>query len=215
MTLPTSTCSRKPRALQPTCRNRARWLQDPDVHLMLRVRDGDDAAFADLAERYGPRVFGYFCHQLGDRSEAEDLTQEVLLRLYRSRKRYEPRARFATWIFHITQNVARNALRSKRRHPNVHLDVRIDDERRLEALLADEGDSPSRPLERHELAGVVRAAVADLDGRQRTAMELHQFHDRTYAEVAAQLDMTPKAAKSLLYRARNQLRVLLARFMEQ
>src|SRR5207302_489603 len=112
------------------------------------------------------------------------------------RDRYQPRARFATWVFHITQNVARNALRSRRRHPSVRLDVRVDDERRLEALLADEGDSPSRPLERHELAGVVREAVAGLDGRQRTAMELHQFKDRTYAQVAAELDMTPKAAKS-------------------
>jgi RNA polymerase sigma-70 factor (ECF subfamily) len=178
------------------------------------VRDGDDAAFAELAERYGARVLGYFCRQIGDRSEAEDLTQEVLLRLYRSRIRYQPRARFATWVFHITQNVARNALRSRRRHPSVHLDVRVDDERRLEVLLADEGDSPSRPLERFELAGVVRAAVADLDGRQRTAMELHQFEHRTYAEVAAKLAMTPKAAKSLLYRARNQLRIILARFVE-
>jgi RNA polymerase sigma-70 factor, ECF subfamily len=221
MTLSMPSCSRKTRPRRPAARTRptskakASWLADPDVRLMMRVRDGDDAAFGELAERYGARVLGYFCRQLGDRSEAEDLTQEVLMRLYRSRDRYEPRARFATWVFHITQNVARNALRSRRRHPSVYLDVRADDGRRLEALLADEGDSPSRPLERHELAGVVRAAVADLDGRQRTAMELHQFEDRTYAEVAAKLDMTPKAAKSLLYRARNQLRTVLARFMEQ
>lgn len=215
MTLTTPTCSRKKRAKPPSHGMKAAWLTDPDVHLMLRVRDGDEHAFAELAERYGARVFGYFCRQLGDRSDAEDLTQEVLLRLYRSRTRYQPRARFATWVFHITQNVARNALRSRRRHPAVHLDVGLDDERRLETLLADEGASPSKPLEQHELAGVVRAAVADLDSRQRTAMELHQFADHTYAEVAAELDMTPKAAKSLLYRARNQLRTVLARFMEQ
>ncbi|MFM7150915.1 MAG: RNA polymerase sigma factor, partial [Gemmataceae bacterium] len=70
-------------------------------------------------------------------------------------------------------------------------------------------DSPGLPLERSELAGVVRAAVAELAGRQRQALELHQFHDHTYAEVAAEMDMTPKAAKSLLYRARNQLREML------
>jgi RNA polymerase sigma-70 factor (ECF subfamily) len=214
MTLPMPSCSRKTTAPCAKRRTRAAWLQDPDVRLMLRVRAGDDAAFGELSRRYGPRVFGYFCRQLGDRADAEDLTQEVFLRLYRSRARYEPRARFATWVFHITQNVARNALRSRRRHPAVRLDVRGDDGRGVEALLSDEGDSPSRPLERHELAGVVRAAVADLEGRQRTAMELHQFGDRTYAEVAAELDVTPKAAKSLLYRARNQLRVLLSRFVE-
>jgi RNA polymerase sigma-70 factor (ECF subfamily) len=214
MTLPMPSCSRKTSPRRPSRRARAGWLQDPDVCLMMRVREGDDAAFGELSRRYGPRVFGYFCRQLGDRPDAEDLTQEVFLRLYRSRARYEPRARFATWVFHITQNVARNALRSRRRHPAVHLDVRADEGRRLEALLSDDGDAPSRALERHELAGVVRAAVADLDGRQRTAMELHQFGNRTYAEVAAELDMTPKAAKSLLYRARNQLRILLAGFME-
>jgi RNA polymerase sigma-70 factor (ECF subfamily) len=191
-----------------------RWLDDPDVRLMMQVRDGDTAAFADLSERYGPRVLGYFCRQVRDRAEAEDLTQEVFLRLYRARKRYQPRARFATWVFHITQNVARNALRSRRRRPSVRLDASGSGESRLpEALLADRGDAPSRPLERTELADVVRDAVATLAGRQRAAVEMHQFEDLSYAEVAAELDMTPKAAKSLLYRARNQLRTVLLPFM--
>jgi RNA polymerase sigma-70 factor, ECF subfamily len=191
------------------------FLDDPDVRLMLRVQGGDGEAFGELEQRYRPRVFGYFCRQLGDRMEAEDLTQEVFLRLYRSRHGYRPRARFATWVFHITRNVARNALRSRRRHPWVHLDAGGAAEGSLlEVLLSDPGDPPSRPLERDELAGVVRAAVAGLAGRQRTALELHQFEDRTYAEVAAELDMTPRAANSLLYRARNQLRVTLLPFMQ-
>jgi RNA polymerase sigma-70 factor (ECF subfamily) len=181
---------------------------------MLQVKRGCTEAFACLQERFAPRVFGYFCRLLRDRVEAEDLTQEVFLRLYRSRDRYQPRARFATWVFHITQNVARNALRSRRRHPCVRLDPEGPAGRGLlEELLVDRGGTPSGPLERDELAGVVRAAVAELAGRQRTALELHQFHDRTYAEVAAELDMTPKAAKSLLYRARNQLREALQPFM--
>jgi len=183
---------------------------DPDVRLMLRVAAGDDEAFGQLQARYAPRVFGYFCRQLRDRAEAEDLTQEVFLRLYRSRERYQPRARFATWIFHITQNVARNALRTRRRHPCVHLDPEAPASRSLlESQLHDRAETPSGPLERDELASMVRAAVAELASRQRAALELHQFHDRTYAEVAAELDMTPKAAKSLLYRARNQLREVL------
>ncbi len=108
----------------------------------------------------------------------------------------------------------RNALRSRRRHPCVHLDTRPrEDDRLLETLLAGDGDSPSRPVERAELAGVVRAAVAELAGRQRAALELHQFADQSYSEVAAELDVTPKAAKSLLYRARNQLRSSLAKFV--
>jgi RNA polymerase sigma-70 factor (ECF subfamily) len=181
---------------------------------MQRVQSGDVAAFEEIQQRYAGRVFGYFCRQLRDRAEAEDLTQEVFLRLFRARHRYSPRARFATWVFHITQNVARNALRSRRRRPCVPLETATPAERGLpESLLRDRGEAPSRPLERDELAGVVRAAVAELAGRQRTAVELHQFHNRTYAEVAAELDMTPKAAKSLLYRARNQLREALSAFM--
>jgi RNA polymerase sigma-70 factor (ECF subfamily) len=183
-----------------------RWLDDPEVRLMLCVRAGDHDAFGQLVERYHTRIFGFFCRRLGDRQEAEDLTQEVLLRLFRSRQRYQPRARFSTWVFHITQNVARNALRFRQRHPSVRLPA-AESENWLTGLRS--GDAPSRPLERAELAGVVRAALAGLGERQRVALELHQFHDHSYAEVAAQLDMTPKAAKSLLYRTRNLLRARL------
>jgi RNA polymerase sigma-70 factor (ECF subfamily) len=193
---------------------RLRWQNDPDVCLMLRVREGDDAAFAELVGRYGSRVFGYCWRQMGDRLDAEDLTQEVFLRLYRYRGRYQPRAGFSTWVFHVTQNVLRNALRSRRRHPCVHLDTQpSDSERLMEQLLSADNDAPFLPVERAEMAGVVRAAVAELAERQRTAMEMHHFGDQTYAEVAAELDMTPKAAKSLLYRARNHLRVSLAPFV--
>lgn len=186
------------------------WCADPDVRMMLRVKGGDGDAFAALQGRYAPQVFGYFCKQIRDRGEAEDLTQEVFLRLYRSRLTYQPRATFATWIFHIAHNVARNAIRSLRRRPLVRLDPEEPASRGLlEALVGDREAAPSCPLERDELAGQVRAAIARLAGRQRTAVELHQFHDRTYAQVAQDLSMTPKAAKSLLYRARNQLREAL------
>jgi RNA polymerase sigma-70 factor (ECF subfamily) len=183
---------------------------------MLRVQRDENGAFAELVDQYWTRIFGRFYRSFADREEAEDLAQEVFLRLYRSRKRYQPRARFGTWLFHITQNVARNALRSRKRHPCLRLSTATftGDAPAEPPFVPDRGDAPSRLLERSELAGVVRAAVSDLAGRQRTAMELHQFQDRSYAEVAAEMSMTPKAAKSLLYRARIQLRALLTRYME-
>jgi RNA polymerase sigma-70 factor (ECF subfamily) len=208
LTLPGSAKCRRPRSLAVP-KGKDRWMDDPEVRLMLRVRDGDDDAFAELTARYSARVFGFFCRRLGDRQESEDLTQEVLLRLFRSRQRYQPRARFSTWVFHITQNVARNALRFRQRHPSVRLPATADEADLMNVLLSGSGDAPSRPLERAELASVVRAAVAGLGARQRAALELHQFEDHTYAEVAALLDMTPKAAKSLLYRTRNLLRARL------
>jgi RNA polymerase sigma-70 factor (ECF subfamily) len=180
---------------------------------MLQVRDGEADAFAELERRYRPRVFGFLCRRLGNRVEAEDLTQEVFLRLYRAREGYRPSARLATWVFHITQNVARNALRSKRRRPTVQLDATGGGTDHLESLLPDRSEAPTRPLERAELAGIVRAAVAGLAARHRAAVEMHQFEDRSYVEVADELEMTAKAAKSLLYRARNQLRSSLAAFM--
>ncbi len=207
------------RAAQPTRRRATpgRQHDDPDVQTMLRVRDDDPSAFGELLARYWTRIFGHFYRCLGDRQDAEDLTQDVFLRLYRSRKRYQPRAKFATWLFHITQNVARNALRSRRRHPWVYLDTLTgcDEGSLLESLLSDRGEEPSRPVERAEAARVVRKAVSNLVGRQRTAVELHQFENWTYSEVAAQMDMSPEAAKSLLYRARNQLRESLAGYMQE
>jgi RNA polymerase sigma-70 factor (ECF subfamily) len=190
---------------------------DADVGLMLRVRRDEPGAFTELIGRYWTQVFGRIYRQLGHRQEAEDLAQDVFLRLYRHRHRYEPRARFTTWLFHISQNVVRNALRSRRRHPCMRLDaVACPDAepQRGEDALAGRWECPSRPIERAELARVVRAAVALLARRQRTALELHQFHDRTYNEIAAAMAMSPKAAKSLLYRARLELRACLTRYME-
>jgi RNA polymerase sigma-70 factor (ECF subfamily) len=192
---------------------RVRRPADPEVELMLRVQRDEPGAFAELVEYYWPRVFGRFYRQLGDRQEAEDLAQNVFLRLYRVRKRYEPSARFATWLYHIARNVARNALRTKRRKPVVPLGVlAYGDGEDVGLSLADRYEPPSGPMERAELAGAVRAAVANLAGRQRTALEL-QFQDHSYSEIADALAMTPKAAKSLLYRARNQLRETLSRIV--
>lgn len=187
------------------------YAHDPEVALMLRVRADDDAAFAELLERYRARVLSYFVRHLGDWQEAEDLTQDVFLRLYRSRQRYRPRAKFGTWLFHIMQNVARNAVRSRRRRPWVRMGTltHTSEGRSLEHLCPDRSEPPSRSLERAEAAAVVHEALSGLAERQRAALHLHQFEDCTYAEVAAELAMTPKAAKSLLYRARNQLRASL------
>jgi RNA polymerase sigma-70 factor (ECF subfamily) len=195
---------------------KSRWLDDPEVVLMLRVKNDDSAAFAELVSRHWSQLFGRFYHLFNDRQEAEDLAQDVLLRVYRHRKRYHPRARFATWLYHITQNVARNAIRSRRRHPRARQECYQDvaGDGRLAHLIGATFESPSGPLERAELISVVRSAVAGLAQRQRTALELHQFQDRTYTEVAEEMHMTPKAAKSLLYRARNVLRGTLTAFVQ-
>lgn len=200
----------------PVALPRSPWDNEPEVCLMLRVQADEPGAFAELIDRYWPRIFGRFFKQLGDRQEAEDLAQDVFLRLYRNRRRYQPRARFATWIYHIARNVARNAIRSRRRRPFLSLGaMRASDgeENGIESLKGILQESPSRPLEREEATRAVRTAVASLTWRHRAALEL-QFQDCSYNEIAAELDVTPKAAKSLLYRARLQLRDHLHGFVK-
>ncbi len=182
---------------------------DPDVDLMLRVQCDEPGAFTELSERFGSRIFAHLFRMLHDRQEAEDLTQEVYLRLYRSRGRYQPRAKFSTWLFHVTKNVARNALRRRRRHAWLRFGPVLEREEEGAVLRQRNQpafEAPSARLERRELAQAVRGAVAGLAGRQRTALEMHQFQHRTYAEIADALALTPEATKSLLYRARLQLK---------
>ena len=136
---------------------------DADAARMRRARRGDVVAFAELVERYWRTVVGRFVRQLGDRQEAEDLAQDVFLRLYRARRRYRARAKFSTWLFHVAANVARNAIRSRRRRPCKPL-ARLcgpqPDDAFSRRYLPDRGDDPARPLERAELAGQVRGALA-------------------------------------------------------
>lgn len=178
---------------------------DPEADLMLRVCGDEPDAFAALMRQLHPRVFGQLLHLLHDRQEAEDGAQEVFLRLFRSRKRYTPTARFSTWLFHITQNVARNALRRRRQQHWLRVGLLPDDE-----APAPRTASPSDGLERREMIERVQYALAGLLARQRQALQMHEFEHCSCAEIAAALALTPKATKSLLHRARLQMRVILA-----
>src|SRR5262249_9087937 len=98
-------------------------LRDPDIRLMLRVRDDDAAAFPELVKQYQHRLVGVMHHLLGNADEAEDLAQEVFLSVYRTRQKYTPKAKFSTWLFTIANNLALNALRNRQRNPSLSLDV--------------------------------------------------------------------------------------------
>src|SRR5436305_4938744 len=188
-------------------------LRDPDVRLMLRVRDADDAAaFGELVERYQHRLVGVLHHLLGSAEEAEDLAQEVFLRVFRTRKRYHPTAKFSTWLFTIANNLALNALRSRQRKPTVPLPAQDSGPlgmRPAEQLVADRGPAPTQHLQDQELAAVIRRALEGLNERQRMAVVLNKFEDLNYAEIAEVMGLTTQAVKSLLSRARMNLRAVL------
>src|ERR1700726_3706816 len=137
-------------------------LRDPGIRLLLRARDDDDAAFAELVERFQHRLVAVMHHLVGNADEAEDMAQEVFLRVYRARKKYRPRAKFSTWLFTIANNLALNCLRSRQRKPVVPLNTRDSGPlgpRPAEQLVSDEGTGPSQKVEKQELALVIRQAL--------------------------------------------------------
>jgi len=193
---------------------------DPDVRLMLRVRDDDAGAFEELVRRYQGRLVRLF-HHIGPSPElAEDLAQEVFLRIYRSRSKYEAGAKFSTWLFTIAGNVARNAARShgRRREVNEADTRRVaeDSQPSLMAGMALDASSlmPARVVEGEERALMVRQAVESLGERQRMALMLSRFENMSYVEIAEAMGLTTKAVKSLLSRARVNLKEALAEYIE-
>lgn len=193
------------------------WLCDPDVQLMLRVKQGDEDAFARLVAAYQDRLISIFCNLLGDQETAEDLTQEVFLRIYRARHGYEPNAKFSTWVFRIANNLASNSRRSRVRRKEVQLktqDTGPLGARPAEKLLADKSAlMPTRQLDRRELQQLVRDALETLNDRQQIALLLHRFEGMSYADIAEAMELTPQAVKSLLSRARETLRMRLESFV--
>lgn len=192
---------------------------DPDVRLMLQVKAGDAAAFTELVLRYQNRLLTILDHLVNNREQAEDLAQEVFLRVFRARERYEPGAKFSTWLFTIANNVASNALRSRSRRREVGVPEGNGADSTPMALdqlaKAASGFMPTRALDKAEQAEMVRQAVAALSERQRLALLLAKFEGMSYQDIAITMDLTVPAIKSLLSRARVNLKEILTPYVEQ
>lgn len=186
---------------------------DPDVRLMLQVRDDNAAAFTELVTRYQNRLLTLLANLVPNRQQAEDLAQDVFLRVYRSRKTYQPDAKFVTWLFRIAANVASNAIRSHVRRREIHLAPPAGNESSaisLEQLAkAASGALPTRRLDKTELAEIVRTAMESLNDQQRVALMLSKFEEMGYQEIADTMGLTVSAVKSVLWRARENLRTML------
>ena len=186
---------------------------------MLRVRSDDAEAFEELMLRYQNRVVSLLAHITGHRDMAEDLAQDVFLRVYRARKRYVPGSKFSTWLFTIAHNVASNAQRTLSRRREIGLAARAAGDtgaNSLEAVaVAASGLMPTRQFDKLELRDVVNMAVAALNARQREAVLLNKFEHLSYEEIAGVMQLTPSAVKSLLTRARANLRDVLEPYLQQ
>jgi len=192
-------------------------LRDPDVRIMLKVRDGDDAAFNQLVLNYQDRLIGLLRHLVGDQTSAEDLAQDVFLRVYRARRGYEPTAKFSTWLFRIAGNLALNRRRDLGRRKEVNLATEESGAvgvRPAEQLLAEKSAlMPTRQADKSEVQRMVQDALASLNDRQRMALLLHRFEEMSYADIGDALDLTVPAVKSLLSRARESLREKLEPYL--
>jgi RNA polymerase sigma-70 factor (ECF subfamily) len=190
---------------------------DPDVRLMLQVRDDNAAAFEELVLRYQSRFLTVLEHLVNDPELAEDLAQETFLRVYRARKSYSPNAKFVTWLFTIATNLASNARRQKSRRKEIVLASSNHEQSAgidlANLALAASGLMPTRQIDKTELAQVVRAAMDALTEQQRAALLLSRFEEMSYADIAESMGMTVQAIKSLLWRARESLRVILEPYM--
>lgn len=195
---------------------------DEDARLMLAVQAGDPLAFEELMARNQTRVCSFLLRFVGSPQLAEDLAQEVFLRVFKHRATYRQEAKFTTWLYRVAHNVAFNALRAKGRHPevlfsgvsssNVGSTTSVGFEN---SITEKTGSTPTRQLAKVELQQIVRAAVDALPSRQREAILLSRFEGLSYQEIADVMNMSPQAVKSLVCRAKMKLKEALEPYLEE
>jgi RNA polymerase sigma-70 factor (ECF subfamily) len=182
---------------------------DPDVALMLAVQEDRPGAFEELVGRHASTLVGFFFRRMGTRDVAEDLAQETFLKVFRARHAYEPRARFRTWLLTIATNVALNRKRYDGYRYHLSLDTppqQADGEARPPAVRDRRAEDPGLGAERAELRQRVRVAVLSLPENQRLALVLFRFEGLSYQEVGEVMGLGCAAVKSLMNRAKTNLR---------
>jgi RNA polymerase sigma-70 factor, ECF subfamily len=180
-----------------------------DAELMLRVRDGDQASFGVLLQRHRGPVIHFVFRMVQNQAVAEELAQEVFLRVYRSRGTYQPTARFTTWLFRIATHLALNWIRdgkNEKLHDSLDQDTGDGTPRQVAAR----GRTAEDEMVYQAKLGEVRQAIEGLPAKQRAAVLMHKYEEMEYAQIADALDCSESAVKSLLFRAYETLRGRLA-----
>ena len=186
-----------------------------DAEVMLRVKSGDEAAFAYLVQKYRRPMVGFLYRLCHNPAAAEELAQEVFLRIYRSRSSYEASAKFSTWIYRIATNLAVNHARDTR-HERLQVTVRLDEpdlETGTTPDLADDAPTVEEQIVQRERLAAIRSKVNALPERQRMAVIMHKYQQMDYRQIADVLKLSESATKSLLFRAYETLREQLKEFV--
>jgi RNA polymerase sigma-70 factor (ECF subfamily) len=186
-----------------------------DAEMMLRVKAGDDSAFDYLVQKYRRAMIHFMYRMAHNSAAAEDLAQEVFLRVYRSRGSYEPSAKFTTWLYRIATNLAVNHARDTR-HERPETMVSLDEPNEETGTSMDVADSSltvEEKLVRRERLMAIRKTVQKLPERQRVAVLMHKYQQMDYKQIAEVLKLSESATKSLLFRAYETLREQLKSFI--
>ncbi|HZL13081.1 MAG TPA: sigma-70 family RNA polymerase sigma factor [Verrucomicrobiae bacterium] len=192
---------------------------DPDAALMLRAKRGDRAAFTELVEKYKQPVMNFVFRSLRDEAEAEDLAQNVFLQVYKSRARYQPTAKFSTWLFTIARNLCLNEIRRRSRHPAESLEETFSENESRDGGTQKQFEDkkvflPTENVLHGELAQKIEEALAGLPENQRSAILLCRQDELSYEEIAEVLDCSLSATKSLIHRGRETLKEKLKPYLQ-
>jgi RNA polymerase sigma-70 factor (ECF subfamily) len=192
--------------------NRGKSEEDADdLRLMQLVGRGDNGAFEQLIEKHQALVAGTVARMLGSNSDVEDIAQQVFIRVWKSARRYVPRAKFTTWLLKITRNLVFNEMRRTKRRAHVPLQPEPGVE---DPPLKDETNlAPDASLLETELQRTIEQAILQLPETQRMALVLRRYEQLSYEQIAEILDLSVPAVKSVLFRARSELRTRLSKYL--
>jgi len=186
-------------------------MENPEAKIMVEVAKGDLSAFREIVKRYQKSLLNYIYRYTGDRASAEDIAQEVFLRVFKTAKDYRPLSSFRTWLFKIATNLCLNELRDNKIHRHT-FDIFDLNEAGFVALAA-ECLSPLRELENRELSFTLKKALKSLPEKQRVALLLHKYSGFTYFEISQMMGCSMSAVESLIHRARQSLRKQLSPYL--
>ena len=186
-------------------------MENPEAKIMVEVAKGDLPAFREIVESYQKLLLNYIYKYTGDRASAEDIAQEVFLRVFKTAKEYQPLSSFKTWLFKIATNLCLNELRDNKIHRSA-IDIFELNEYGFVAL-AGKCPSPIRELENRELSSTLKEAIKSLPEKQRVALLLHKYSGFSYLEISQMMNCSISAVESLIHRARQSLRKQLTPYL--
>src|SRR5579863_6797938 len=178
---------------------------DPDIELMLQFQKGDERCFEELVHKHSRGVINLVYRYLSDASRAEDVAQDIFVKVYRARMKYEPKAKFSTWLYRIAVNHCLNEIRARKSQPSIA--APIDD-----MLEEPVGENPDARMSRLELQRAVKQAIDSLPENQRMAVILARYEEMSYDEIAQTMQLSLEAVKSVLFRAKENLKQALSRY---